>query len=618
MAYQPIEHYGVIGNLRTAALVNGHGSLDWLCFPHFDSPSVFAAILDDKKGGRFQISPLKKNVRWKQFYWPDTNILITRFLHPDGLGEIEDYMPVGSRHANQLVRRFRVVRGSMRFRLSCEPAFDYGRATHETRQHGDGVEFISAGLTLRLASTVPLQLTERGVEAEVTLSEGESAVVILSVVDADGPAGESAPIEPPNLDAADRLFHETSEYWHRWIAQCTYRGRWREIVNRSALTLKLMTFEPTGAIVAAPTCSLPENIGGVRNWDYRYTWIRDAAFTVYALMRIGFNSEAVAFMNFLAERCASPPTSKDHPLQLMYRIDGGTEIEEFELSHLEGYRRSGPVRVGNAAYQQLQLDIYGELLDACYLSNKYSSPMTYDMWVHIRKLVDWVCDNWQRADEGIWEVRGGTQQFTFSKVQCWVAVDRAIRLIHKRSFPGDLSRWLKTRDAIYEEIMTRGWNHDLGAFTQTLDGDTLDASNLLMPLMFFTGPDDPRTMSTIDAIRRPLRDGGLAADGLVYRYDVEQSPDGLPGDEGTFNVCSFWLVEALTRAGRSDPERLAEARLLFEHMLGYSNHLGLYAEQTGLSGEALGNFPQALTHLALISAAFNLDRALDGGHPGMG
>ena len=617
MAYQPIEHYGVIGNLRTAALVNGHGSLDWLCFPHFDSPAVFAAILDDAKGGRFQIAPVKKDVRWKQFYWPDTNILITRFLHPEGLGEIEDYMPVGPRHANQVVRRLRVVRGSMRFRISCEPAFDFGRAKHETRQHGDGVEFVSPHLTLRLAATVPLTQTREGVEAEISLNEGEAAVVILSVVDPDGPAGSRLPIEPPDLDAADRLFHETSEYWHQWVAQCTYRGRWREIVTRSALTLKLMTFEPTGAIVAAPTCSLPESIGGVRNWDYRYTWIRDAAFTVYALMRIGFNSEAAAFMEFLGERCARPRSRDDHPLQLMYRIDGGTEIEEYELPHLEGYRGSGPVRVGNAAYQQLQLDIYGELLDACYLSNKYSSPMTYEMWKSIREIVDWVCENWRHADEGIWEVRGGAQQFTFSKVQCWVAVDRAIRLIHKRSFPGNVARWLQTRDAIYEEIMKRGWNHEMRMFTQTFDGDTLDASNLLMPLMFFTGPDDPRTLATIDAIRKPLREGGLAADGLVYRYDVERSPDGLPGDEGTFNVCSFWLVEALTRAGRRDPKRLADARLLFEHMLGYSNHLGLYAEQTGLSGEALGNFPQALTHLSLISAAFNLDRALDGGHPGM-
>jgi GH15 family glucan-1,4-alpha-glucosidase len=298
------------------------------------------------------------------------------------------------------------------------------------------------------------------------------------------------------------------------------------------------------------------------------------------------------------------------PLQLMYGIDGRTDLTEETLDHLEGYRGSRPVRVGNGAYRQLQLDIYGELMDAVYLHNKYVAPVTYDAWVRLRGLVDWVCDNWKREDEGVWEVRGGRRHFVYSKVMSWVALDRSLRLADKRSFPADRARWLKVRDDIYEEVMARGWDARRRVFVQAYGSDALDSSSLLMPLVFFMAPNDPRMLSTLDAIRRPLAAGGLAADGLVYRYDPAAAPDGLAGQEGTFNMCSFWLVEALTRAGRTDPTRLEDARLLFEQMLGYANHLGLYAEQTGNSGEALGNYPQAFTHLALISAAFNLDRAL--------
>lgn len=619
MPYQPIENYGVIGNLRTAALVGMDGSIDWLCLPRFDSPSVFAAILDDAKGGRFRIAPTAEDVRRKQFYWPDTNILITRFLDPDGLGEIEDYMPVGvaEQSVDQLVRRVKVVRGQMRFRLDCRPAFDYARATHAvTVEHGKA-RFDSQDLTLGLAATVPLTREGQGVSAEFVLHEGEQAVFVLRVVDPDGSRGPSVAGQCPDPEDAETLFRETANYWQRWLSRCTYHGRWREVVHRSALALKLMTYEPTGAIVAAPTCSLPEAIGGVRNWDYRFTWVRDAAFTLYALMRIGFNEEAGRFMDFLRHRAKHPGRDAEHPMRLMYRIDGSTDLSEMTLSHLEGYRGSGPVRVGNGASDQVQLDIYGELMDAAYLYNKHGSPLGYDTWRALRFLADWVCVNWRQPDEGIWEVRGGRQQMVFSKVLCWVALDRAIRLADKRSFPADRERWLRARDEIYETVMREGWSTGKKAFVQTLGGDALDASALLLPLVFFVAPNDPRMLATLDAIRRPMREGGLSADGLVYRYDPRIAPDGLPGDEGTFNMCSFWLVEALTRAGRTDRSRLEDARLLFEQMLGYSNHLGLYAEQTGLSGEALGNFPQALTHLGLISAAFNLDRALSGGHPGM-
>src|SRR5688572_17462518 len=613
--YQPIENYGVIGNMRTAALVGRDGSIDWLCLPHFDSPSGFAAILDDEKGGRFRNAPAGESFRHKQFYRPDTAVLIARFLHEEGVGEVEDYMPVGRTGGvpDELIRRVRVVRGRVPFHLECTPAFDYARAKHQARLDEHGARFDGPGVSLGLGAQVPLRLQppsregNAGVVADFTLGEGEKAVFVLRHLrPADGQG------VCPGAEEAEELFRDTVSYWRRWTARCTYVGRWRELVLRSALTLKLLSFEPTGAIVAAPTCSLPEVLGGERNWDYRYTWIRDAAFTLYGLIRIGFAEEAARFMDWLevrwkeGESKASPTGS---PLQLMYSVEGRADLAEESLDHLEGYRGSRPVRIGNAAHQQLQIDIYGELMDAVYLHNKYVAPVGYDAWVRLRRLVDWICDNWKQPDEGLWESRGGRQQFVHSKLMSWVAIDRGVRLADKRSFPSNRGRWIRVRDEIYEDIMAKGWNPRRRSFVQAYGSDVLDASSLLMSMVFFMAPNDPRMLSTIEAIRRPTSEGGLAADGLVYRYDAA-SPDGLPGREGTFNMCSFWLVEALTRAGRTDPARLDEARLLFEQMLGYANHLGLYAEQTGASGEALGNFPQAFTHLALISAAFNLDRAL--------
>ena len=601
MSYQPIENYGIIGDLHTLALVGMDGSIDWLCFPHFDSPSIFAAILDDKIGGRFKISSTDDDATCRQLYWPDTNVLVTRFLSPKGVGEITDFMPLGSRETDkkrhQLIRMVTVVRGQMSFSMLCQPAFNFARDKITLKNCPEGICFESDKLSVRLSSTIDMQQNETSAFCDFSLNEGQTVIFSLNE------HGNGNSVIPIADNEATAKFEQTVQFWRNWLARCTYTGRWREMVHRSALTLKLLTFQPTGAIIAAPTCSLPEDMGGVRNWDYRYTWIRDAAFTIYALLRIGFTEEARAFMGWLEARCHD--LNPDGSLQIMYSIEGHRKITEETLDHLDGYRGSKPVRVGNAAHNQLQLDIYGELLDSVYLYNKYGSPISYDLWMSIRTLVQFVINNWKEPDEGIWEVRGGRRHFVYSKMMCWVAMDRAIRLAVKRSFPADIPRWRKVRDEIYNDIMEHGWSSELQSFTQSYGSDALDASNLVMPLVFFLSPTDPRMLKTLDAINRTPERGGLVSNSLVHRYNVEHTDDGIQGDEGTFNICTFWLVEALTRAGKLD-----QARLMFEKMLGYANHLGLYAEQTGHSGEALGNFPQAFTHLGLISAAFNLDRSL--------
>ncbi|KRE25222.1 hypothetical protein ASG82_16630 [Mycobacterium sp. Soil538] len=595
--YLPIAEHGLIGDLHTVALVGTDGTIDWFCCPRFDSPSVFGSILDANRGGLFRISPDCAGWGSKQLYLPDTNILITRFLMPDGVAEVQDFMPpqsAGSGRRQRMIRRILAVRGYMQFVADCAPRFDYGRAVHEVALTEHGALFRSAELGLSLSTCHSLEVVDGGdVRAQFAIRAGETATFVLERVE---PGEKPVPYSDADISA---MFDETVAFWRGWLRRSRYGGRWREMVNRSALTLKMLTYAPTGAIVAAPTTSLPEQLGGPRNWDYRYTWMRDAAFTLYALLTLGFTEEAGAFMNWLQGRFRYVDRESG-PLQIMYGIDGREDLPEEELTHLEGYRGSAPVRIGNGAATQLQLDIYGELMDSIYLCNKFGLPIYYDGWIDLTRNLEWLIDHWDQSDEGIWEARGDRRNYTFSRLMSWVAVERAIRVARQRGLPADVARWSQVRDRIYNQIMERGWNPRRRAFVQHFDSDVLDASLLMMPLCKFIAPTDPRWISTLDAITAEL-----VSDSLVYRYNVSASPDGLVGEEATFSMCSFWWVEALARAGRLD-----EARLAFEKMLTYANHVGLYSEEIGATGEQLGNFPQALTHLALISAAYNLDRQL--------
>jgi GH15 family glucan-1,4-alpha-glucosidase len=596
-SYQPIEDYALIGDLHTVALVGKNGSIDWCCIPRFDSPSVFGAILDAQKGGFFRISPPDMpGMGRKQLYLPETNILITRFLTVDGVGEITDFMPVkregSSRHQHHIIRSVAVVRGSLSFDMACRPAFNYAQDDHEIRLSKEGAIFHSKSLCLGLASPVPLEEDgQGGVRAHFTLHANQRIYFILE-------SAKDNDLIPQHCSHAEyeAAFQETMKYWRRWLAQCKYHGRWRETVQRSALVLKLLTYAPTGAIVAAPTTSLPETIGGARNWDYRYTWLRDAAFSLYSLLTLGFTEEAQAFMGWLDARCHE--LGENGTLQPMYGIDGEHDLSEYTLDHLEGYRGSKPVRIGNGAYKQNQLDVYGELMDAIYIYNRYDT-ISYDLWQNLRRLLEWLGDHWQEPDEGIWEVRGGPKRFVHSRLMSWVAFDRALRLTRHRGLPAPMADWMQKSAEVYEQIMHAGWSDKVNSFVQYYGSDAIDASSLLMVLTNFTGPTDPRMLATINRIEKEL-----TSDSLVHRYNPKKAAaDGLGSDEGTFTACSFWLAESLARAGRLD-----QARLILEKIMTYSNHVGLYAEEIGLTGEALGNFPQAFTHLSLITACFNIDQ----------
>lgn len=611
--YPNISDHGLIGDLQTAALVTTDGTIDFFCCPRFDSPSVFCSLLDAEKGGYFRITPVADSYVTKQLYFPNTAMLITRFMTQGGVGEVIDFMPViegepTDRH--RLVRHLRVARGTMTFVVEIEPRFDYGRTSHTVEVTEDGAVFRAAGsqttggMELTLHTTgrrpaadgrAPLERTDGGLRATIAMREGESGrgVVLESM------GGQPRELPP---DEVRRLTDDTAAYWKSWLSRSTYTGRWREMVTRSAMTLKLLTYQPTGAPVAAATFGLPEQTGGERNWDYRFTWIRDGSLTMHALADLGYLDEAARFAGWMRDRVTEGASlNGGSPLNIMYRVDGSPDLTEESLDHFEGWRGSRPVRIGNGAADQLQLDIYGEAADTILAGDEAGLPIAHQGWLAFTRITDWLADNWDQPEEGVWETRGGRKDFTYGRFQCWVALDRAIKLAERHGRPANVAKWLVARDALYNQVMSRGWNDKVKAFTQHYDTEVLDSSLLLMPVEGFVSATDPMWLSTLDAMSKEL-----VSDSLVYRYNPSASPDGLHGDEGTFSLCTFLYVQALARAGRID-----DAVLIFEKMFTYGNHLGLFSEEIDATGGQLGNFPQAFTHLALINSAVTLNQELD-------
>ncbi|KAG7437257.1 Uncharacterized protein Forpi1262_v001214 [Fusarium oxysporum f. sp. raphani] len=621
--------------MHTCALVGIDGSIDYMCWPDFDSPSVFCRLLDKDKGGHFFISPLPMSIHEDgvvdvvDFFPRPQNITVT--TKGVKLNAYREVTKVQDELKKWLVRRVECIRGSMNLDIELFPSFNYGRDAHETtlfqEQHfttdnkSKVASFHSKDIQLQLdvaiekgenETSCPLitfrkekrpGVNGEGLVACIRIEEGQTISFVLRN-DIEHHVTENI-----TIDVLDAQQHSTQSFWYNFIAQSKYKGRWREVVSRSLMILKMMTYEPTGAIIAAPTFSIPEAIGGVRNWDYRFSWIRDSSFTIYILLRLGFKAEADAYMEFIMERFVHS-RGPDGGLPIMFTIRGETDIPELTLDHLEGYRGSSPVRIGNGAAFHQQFDIYGELMDAIYLYNKYGKPVPWDVWKAVREILDYVLTILDDPDMSIWEVRNNKQHFTYSQIMLWVAFDRGLRLADKRCFPcPNRAKWMEARDSIYERVMEQGYNEEMKCFVQSFESRTmLDSSILIAPLVFFISPCDPRFLNTLDRVLLPPEKGGLTSTGLVYRYDTELSNDGVGGHEGAFSMCTFWLVEAMTRAAVYEPKYLVRAVNLFENMLGFSNHLCMFSEEIARSGEQLGNTPQAFSHLALISAAFNLDR----------
>lgn len=591
--FQPIENYGIIGNLKTCALVSLNGSIDFMCAPRFDSPSIFATMLDRQKGGFCAIEPELEDLTTKQLYFPETAILLTRFFSDSGIGELTDFMPVSENHislSSAIVRKIKTIRGSINYKFSCVPRFGYSESDYEVSEENDVLTFHCAkeDIKIKVSADVPLIVRKQNGYAEFTLKEAETATIVLEFLK---PEEEGQPLSYYINEA----YQTTKDFWIKWTNKTNYSGRHGELIRRSAITLKLLTSVEFGSVVAAPTFGLPEAIGGDRNWDYRFTWIRDAAFTMYAFLTLGYYDEATAFIDWIFGLC------QKIDLQLIYQIDGNPNIEETELKQFEGYRKSKPVRIGNGAAHQIQIDIYGELIDTIYIYNKSYKPITYEFWTLIEKQIAQVIKNWKKPDHGIWEIRSAKKEFLHTRLMCWVAMDRAIKIAQDRSFPYPEAEWHQVRSEIYNDIYHNFWNEKLGAWVQYKGAEHVDASVLLMPLTHFISPLEPRWLSTMKVI-----DDELLLDVLVYRYkNGFKNIDGLEGEEGTFNMCSFWFIEALAKSGELD-----KAVEYFEKMIGYSNHLLLFSEELGKKGELLGNFPQAFTHLALISAAVELNKQI--------
>ncbi len=630
--YQPIDTYGVIGDCHSVVLVAPDGSVDWGCLPDFDSPAIFCRLLDAERGGYFQIAPSDSTIAGSQRYLRGSNVLQTRFSSDAGEIVLTDFMPVETLSAWQfrelnnntwtredgschcLVRIVECIRGEMPITVTLKVSPNYATSPSEVTLVPNGMGAVITGgqqyvgLGIVGAYRVPSFSMDVSHEEEemhpsvlmqATLQEGERLLFAVGVGRNAKAARRLAEEELHQRNFDWELAH-TLHCWRTWLESCTFHGPYAEWVKRSALVLKMMTYAPTGAIVAAPTTSLPEDLGGVRNWDYRYTWLRDATFTLYALNVLSFTEEAHAFTHWL--RRLSYSNGED--LQIMYGIRGERELAECELPHLSGYCGSRPVRIGNDAVGQKQMDVFGEVLDCIHLFRRqggferYGEKLEGPLWAMMRLMVEHVCAHWQEPDRGIWEVRGGLRHFVYSKAMCWVALDRGIRAAEQLHLEADLPRWQQVRDQIRTDILTHGYNTEIGAFTQSYDSTALDASNLLLPLVGFIPADDPRMRSTVDRIMERMTDEL----GFVYRYLAE---DGLPGNEGTFTICTFWLVDNLAMQGR-----VAEARSLLERLLSYAGHLGLFSEEIGSNGtKALGNYPQAYTHIALINSVLNLHKA---------
>lgn len=586
-AYPPIEDYGVIGNCHSVALISSRGSLDWLCLPRFDSPALFARILDLDRGGAWCICPAGR-AQARHQYLPDTNVLETTFTTGSGRVRLLDFMPVAPSDGTAsapyaLVRVVEALDGEHAIECDCTPRPDYARSQPSFTQHAHSVEF--NGFTLSGPIDWQVDADAGAARCRLTLRAGER--VAFTLHSGDGAAADVAADPLRTLD-------DTVAFWKQWAATCTYHGPYRDMVVRSALALKLCSYTPTGAIVAAPTASLPEEIGGIRNWDYRFTWIRDASFTLYALLLAGYVDEDDPFFRWIVETVKLQGTG----IHILYPITRDGTVEEQTLDHLAGYQNSAPVRIGNGARDQVQLDVYGEVLDALHFAWKVGHYDPASVWDHFRPLVDWVVENWQRPESGIWEVRGGLRNFVYGKAMCWVALDRAIDIAEELHLPGDIDRWRAERERIHATVLERGWSERLGAFKQSFEDEHLDASNLLLPMVGFIEADDPRMLATIDATL-----DRLVIDGLCYRY--LDAPEGLSGGEATFVLCTFWLIDALILAGRE-----TEAQQLFERMIGRATSLGLFAEEIDPTTNAhLGNFPQAFSHIGLINAAVSLAHA---------
>jgi GH15 family glucan-1,4-alpha-glucosidase len=631
-AYQPINSYGVIGDCHSVVLIAPDGSVDWGCLPDFDSPAIFCRLLDAKRGGYFQIAPTERAIPGAQSYLPGTNVLQTKFASIRGEIVLTDFMPVESLHAwphqsvkseswgredgscHCLVRKVECTHGEMQVTMILKATPDYASSPSQitlvSRNMGavvsGGEQHI--GLAIRgsdMVSSFSIEIRHTAhtghpsIVAQITLCAGEHLLFVLGMGRSAAAARRLVEEELPRRDFDAELEH-TLHCWRQWIAGCTYRGPYAEWIHRSALALKMMTYAPTGAIVAAPTTSLPEHLGGVRNWDYRFTWLRDATFTLYALNMLGFTAEACAFTHWLQRLSYS----SGEDLQIMYGIRGERTLNERTLTNLTGYCGSQPVRIGNGAAHQRQLDVFGEVLDCIHIYRRqggfelYFETLDGPLWAMMRMLVEHVCEHWQEPDSGIWEVRDGLRHFVYSKAMCWVALDRGIKAAEQVNLEADLRRWYLVRDQIRTDILMHGYNRTLGAFTQAYDDTALDASALLLPLVGFIAPNDPRMRSTVDRIIERLTD----KHGFVYRY---LSNDGLPGSEGTFAICTFWLIDNLAMQGRLD-----EAYSLFERLLTYAGRLGLFSEEIDSDNNmALGNYPQAFTHIALINSVLNLQKA---------